>query len=182
MVSAFGKGVAAVLAAVGAAHASSRLYGPARAKARGSACAQKPPRLRPTFPAAAKRMRRPLCDREQRIRETAYRIWEEAGRPVGQDAAHWEIACHTCEIESSSEQRGRVAMRSLDEIIADAQKAVAMSIREAFDAGRAHTATELKHRMAALFEDLLSGHGGAHHDPTPPNASHETQHSGHGQG
>lgn len=48
-------------------------------------------------------------------------------------------------------------MRNFDELVADAQKALAHSLREAFDAGRAHTASELKHRMAALFEDLISG-------------------------
>jgi hypothetical protein len=29
---------------------------------------------------------------EQRIRERAHRIWEEEGRPHGQQAAHWERA------------------------------------------------------------------------------------------
>ena len=30
--------------------------------------------------------------REQRIRETAYHLWEEDGRPVGQAERHWEMA------------------------------------------------------------------------------------------
>jgi hypothetical protein len=29
---------------------------------------------------------------EQRVRETAYLIWEQAGRPFGQAELHWEMA------------------------------------------------------------------------------------------
>ena len=29
---------------------------------------------------------------EQRIRERAYKIWEDEGRPEGRDEAHWELA------------------------------------------------------------------------------------------
>lgn len=29
---------------------------------------------------------------EQRIRETAYRLWENDGRPTGQAERHWEMA------------------------------------------------------------------------------------------
>jgi hypothetical protein len=29
---------------------------------------------------------------EQRIRETAYRLWESDGRPAGQAERHWEMA------------------------------------------------------------------------------------------
>ena len=36
--------------------------------------------------------RRDPDDREQRIRETAHRIWEDEGRPPGQDKRHWEMA------------------------------------------------------------------------------------------
>ncbi len=30
--------------------------------------------------------------KEQRIRETAYHLWEEDGRPIGQAERHWEMA------------------------------------------------------------------------------------------
>lgn len=30
---------------------------------------------------------------ENRIRDLAYQIWESEGRPHGQDARHWDIAC-----------------------------------------------------------------------------------------
>jgi hypothetical protein len=73
-------------------------------------------------------------------------------------------------------------MRSLDEIIAGAQEALARALREAFDEGRAHTASELKNRMAALFEDLVSGHVGGHRGGAAPAPSHEGQSSNHGQG
>jgi len=29
---------------------------------------------------------------EQRIRETAYHLWEKAGRPAGEAEQHWELA------------------------------------------------------------------------------------------
>jgi hypothetical protein len=31
-------------------------------------------------------------NREQRIRETAYRLWEQDGRPHGQADRHWDLA------------------------------------------------------------------------------------------
>ena len=34
---------------------------------------------------------------EQRIRELAHQIWESEGRPDGQDARHWEMACKLTE-------------------------------------------------------------------------------------
>jgi hypothetical protein len=36
----------------------------------------------------------PTCheDRERRIREMAHRIWEDEGRPQGQDKRHWDMA------------------------------------------------------------------------------------------
>jgi hypothetical protein len=118
-----------------------------------------------------------LQHREQRIREIAHRIWEQAGRPSGQDAVHWQMACHSFELSLAREQSSEVGMRSLDEIIAGAQEVVARSLREAFDEGRAHTASELKNRMASLFEDLVSGHRGA----AAPAPSQEEQNSNFGQ-
>ncbi len=34
-----------------------------------------------------------MSDEEARIRELAYQIWESEGRPEGQSARHWELAC-----------------------------------------------------------------------------------------
>jgi hypothetical protein len=31
-------------------------------------------------------------EKEQRVRERAYRIWEEEGRPSGKEKEHWERA------------------------------------------------------------------------------------------
>lgn len=31
-------------------------------------------------------------DKEQKIRERAYRIWQDEGRPNGKDREHWERA------------------------------------------------------------------------------------------
>ena len=36
---------------------------------------------------------------EERVRQRAYEIWEEAGRPDGQHNAHWQQACHEIETE-----------------------------------------------------------------------------------
>ena len=64
-------------------------------------------------------------------------------------------------------------MRTIDEIVADAQKAVAHSLHEAFDAGRTHTSSELKRRMMHLFEDLISSQPETHHAET--GSAHEEQ-------
>ncbi|HJR27144.1 MAG TPA: DUF2934 domain-containing protein [Pseudomonas sp.] len=37
---------------------------------------------------------------EKRIREFAYQIWESEGKPVGQEARHWEMACKLAEAEA----------------------------------------------------------------------------------
>ena len=33
-----------------------------------------------------------MDNKEQHIRETAYRLWEEDGRPLGQAERHWDLA------------------------------------------------------------------------------------------
>ena len=47
-------------------------------------------------------------------------------------------------------------MRNIDDILVAAHKDMAASLHEAYEAGRAHTATELKSRMAAFFEGLVA--------------------------
>jgi len=37
---------------------------------------------------------------EKRIREFAYQIWESEGKPEGQEARHWEMACKLAEAEA----------------------------------------------------------------------------------
>jgi hypothetical protein len=65
-------------------------------------------------------------------------------------------------------------MRSIDDILSAAQKAMAASLHEAYEAGRAHTATELKARMAAFFDGLVaeSESHAAHAETPPANDSH----------
>ncbi len=46
-------------------------------------------------------------------------------------------------------------MRNIEAIIADAQKAIGASLHEAFEAGKAHSASELKARMVAFFDGLM---------------------------
>lgn len=37
---------------------------------------------------------------EKRIREFAFQIWESEGKPEGQEARHWEMACKLAEAEA----------------------------------------------------------------------------------
>jgi hypothetical protein len=136
--------------------------------------------------------------RERRIREIAHKIWEESGRPAGQADSHWEQARQIVDGQnpdfvkhkpfvssasmSKSKQPMEPVMRNFDEILADAQKAVELSLREAFETGKAHTASELKRRMVALFEGLISGDAESHHEQAHPSPAHEGQHSDHGHG
>lgn len=41
-----------------------------------------------------------MTKNEARIRELAYDIWVSEGRPHGEDARHWEMACKLAEAES----------------------------------------------------------------------------------
>lgn len=43
-----------------------------------------------------------MSDNENRVREFAYQIWESEGRPSGQEARHWEMACTLAAAESST--------------------------------------------------------------------------------
>lgn len=45
-------------------------------------------------------------DREQRIRERAYALWEEAGRPEGEDLSHWVAAFE--EVGTTSEDEASI--------------------------------------------------------------------------
>ena len=45
-------------------------------------------------------------------------------------------------------------MRNIDDIVSAANRTLTASLHEAFEAGQAHTAHELKSRMAAFFEGL----------------------------
>ena len=47
-------------------------------------------------------------------------------------------------------------MQTIEEIVVAAQKATEASLREAYDAGRARTASDLKSRMAAFFEGMIA--------------------------
>jgi hypothetical protein len=70
-------------------------------------------------------------------------------------------------------------MRNIDDILVAAQKAMAASLHEAFEAGRAHTATELKSRMAAFFEGLVAEaetHAAAQSPAPPGHPAGEEQH------
>jgi hypothetical protein len=93
-------------------------------------------------------------------------------------------------IETGRGNSDEVEMRTIDEIVTATLKTTEASLREAFEAGRAHTASALKARMAAFFEGLISeaegkvaaatGHGEPPHNPEPhselpPSAEHSPE-------
>jgi hypothetical protein len=52
-------------------------------------------------------------------------------------------------------------MHTIEEIIADAQDAVAASLRQAYDAGRHHQTTEMREKFVAFFEGVIAPLSGA---------------------
>jgi hypothetical protein len=51
---------------------------------------------------------------ENRIRDLAYQIWESEGRPHGQAARHWDIACRLA-ADSQAAEHPRQVSASLPE-------------------------------------------------------------------
>ena len=51
-------------------------------------------------------------------------------------------------------------MHTIEEIIADAQSAVAASLRQAYDAGRHHQTTEMREKFVAFFEGVIAPFSG----------------------
>ena len=70
----------------------------------------------------------------------------------------------------SSLKPREVGMPSIDEIMANARRELDHSYREAFDAGRDHVASELKRRMAAMFEGLADSYGSPRANVRPPHS------------
>jgi hypothetical protein len=69
-------------------------------------------------------------------------------------------------------------MRTIEELVAAAQKATAESLHEAFQAGRARAASDLKLKMASFFEGLIAEAGSqpASGPPAPSNGEHQPEH------
>jgi hypothetical protein len=74
--------------------------------------------------------------------------------PAGSEAPTANSRSSSFETERANPDE--VEMRTIDEIVAATLKTTEASLREAFEAGRAHTASALKNRMAAFFEGLIS--------------------------
>jgi hypothetical protein len=74
--------------------------------------------------------------------------------PAGSEAPTSDS--QSSKIETERANPHEVEMRTIDEIVAATLKTTEASLREAFEAGRAHTASALKNRMAAFFEGLIS--------------------------
>ena len=68
-------------------------------------------------------------------------------------------------------------MRSVDEIVTEAQKVLESSLREAFAAGQRQVASDLRSKVEALFEGLVEG--GLAHSSDDPSEPHSTDHNHH---
>ncbi|MDT4856152.1 hypothetical protein FQZ97_905320 [compost metagenome] len=54
-----------------------------------------------------------MSKNEERIRELAYQIWESEGRPQGQAARHWEMACVLVDAETEDPVKARPHARRI---------------------------------------------------------------------
>jgi hypothetical protein len=54
-----------------------------------------------------------MSKNEERIRELAYQIWESEGRPQGQAARHWEMACVLVDAETEDPVKARSHARHI---------------------------------------------------------------------
>jgi hypothetical protein len=55
-----------------------------------------------------------MSDHDQRIRESAYHIWERAGRPEGRHNEHWRQAKEQLDASKGPDLAGREAAREYD--------------------------------------------------------------------
>jgi len=49
-----------------------------------------------------------MNSRDDRIRELAHLLWEEEGRPAGQEARHWQMAESAVEQEEAEEAERKI--------------------------------------------------------------------------
>lgn len=61
-----------------------------------------------------------MSDKEERIRERAYRLWIEEGQPEGSQERHWEQARRMVDEEPSGEGLDKVGYLEADRDAADA--------------------------------------------------------------
>jgi hypothetical protein len=53
---------------------------------------------------------------ENKIRELAYQIWESEGKPAGEEARHWRLACELAETEIDGYIQPITQVKPLDAI------------------------------------------------------------------
>lgn len=53
-----------------------------------------------------------MSEKEQRIRELAYQIWQSEGCPEGQEARHWEMAAKLADAEEGAPAAAKPAARA----------------------------------------------------------------------
>lgn len=54
-------------------------------------------------------------DREERIRQRAYHLWQAEGCPEGREAAHWNLACRLeAEQEAYLDEEGKESFPASD--------------------------------------------------------------------
>ena len=54
-------------------------------------------------------------ERTQRVRDRAHALWEQAGRPEGQDAQHWSQAEHEIAAEEEAQSSAAAGKAALSE-------------------------------------------------------------------
>jgi hypothetical protein len=109
---------------------------------------------------------------DKRIREFAYQIWESEGKPEGQEARHWSMACKLAEAEALAPKKPAKAPAGKTA----ASKAAASKTSDAKSLnGKASTAkTKAKAKPAAASAVLPPGEKAAEKKPRaarkPPTA------------
>ena len=63
-----------------------------------------------------------MSDDKERIRQRAYQIWLEEGRPEGREAVHWDMARELVAIEDAQKATAKKAARSLAQPMASDRK------------------------------------------------------------
>ncbi len=75
-------------------------------------------------------------DIERRIRERAYEIWEEEGRPHGREAQHWQqAASEMADVQRENRETGRQAGKSAPKKAAGPKGAQERGAKKSADGG-----------------------------------------------
>jgi hypothetical protein len=102
-----------------------------------------------------------MTDKERRIREAAYRVWEEEGRPEGQASRHWTTAAQRIDAEDLKNARPAPESDESAEQMALATRTIRGK------AGSSGTAAGANSKRAAAAEPKSPGRALPHNDRPP---------------